>query len=285
MLQLNGKVVAEKLKQEIAAEIANICSGKKTKPTLAVVSVAADDASKVYVNNKQKAAIAVGMGFAHHALPAKTTQKQLEELIKTLNDDSKINGIILQLPVPKHLNARAAINKIAPHKDVDGLTDVNIGKLATGDATAMIACTASGVMELLNYYNVVVAGKNVVIINRSLLVGKPLTQLFLAANATVTVCHTKTLNLKQHTRAADILICATGQAGLINKSYIKRGSVLIDVSICRGQDGKLCGDVDYNNVSTRAAAVSPVPGGVGPLTVACLLKNTLTAYKVQHKIK
>ena len=272
---IDGKAVSQAIKDEIKQEITKIKANNGKDISLAVVLIGDDPASKVYVNNKAKACEYVGITSYTYRLPEETTQQQAEELVSSLVNDDKITGILVQLPLPKHLDENKILKLIPAKKDVDGFSDENIGKLLQGKKT-VISCTPFGVMELLRHYNVDLTGKNAVVIGRSNIVGKPMTALLINANATVTVCHSKTVNLKEITKKADVLIVAIGRPKFVTADMVKDGAVVIDVGINR-VDGKLVGDVDFENVEPIASMITPVPGGVGPMTIAMLMKNTLIA--------
>ena len=252
------------------------------EPCLAVIIVGDDPASRVYVNNKKKKCAAVGIKSLEFALPAQTTQRDLLELIERLNQNSLVNGILCQLPLPEHIDEKAVIEAIDPQKDVDCFCDVNVGKLWTGNAV-FLPCTPAGVMEMLRQYNIEVSGKNCVIVGRSNIVGKPLAALMLQNNATVTVCHSKTGNLDSVCRSADILVAAVGKAKFITADMVRENAVVIDVGINRDENGKLCGDVDFDAVKDKASFITPVPGGCGPMTIAMLMQNTVKACEIQNK--
>ncbi len=252
------------------------------EPCLAVIIVGDDPASRVYVNNKKKKCAAVGIKSLEFALPAQTTQRELLELIERLNQNSLVNGILCQLPLPEHIDEKAVIEAIDPQKDVDCFCDVNVGKLWTGNAV-FLPCTPAGVMEMLRQYNIEVSGKNCVIVGRSNIVGKPLAALMLQNNATVTVCHSKTGNLASVCRSADILVAAVGKAKFITADMVRENAVVIDVGINRDENGKLCGDVDFDAVKDKASFITPVPGGCGPMTIAMLMQNTVKACEIQNK--
>lgn len=271
---MNGKEVAKQIKLQVKDEIAAL----GLEPTLAVIVVGNNPASKVYVNNKKKACEYVGIQSLECIFPEDTTEAELLQMIDELNESSCVSGILVQLPLPEHINAETVIERIAPKKDVDGFTAINTGKLWLGKYD-LAPCTALGIIELLDYYNIDVAGKHCVVVGRSNIVGKPVAALMLERNATVTVCHSKTQNLSDITRKADVLIVAVGKPKFITWGMVKDGAVVIDVGINRDTDGKLCGDVDFKGVSDRASYLSPVPNGVGPMTVAMLMKNTLIAAK------
>ncbi len=246
-----------------------------------MVIVGDDPASRVYVNNKKKACAEVGIYSEEYALPEETTEKQLLELIDELNKNDKINGILVQLPLPKHLDEKTVLYAIDPKKDVDAFHPVNVGRIMIGDFD-FVPCTPAGVMELIAESGIDVAGKNCVVIGRSNIVGKPQAMLLLHKNGTVTVCHSKTKDLPEITKKADILVAAVGRAKFVTKDMVKPGAVVIDVGMNRDENGKLCGDVDFEKVSEIAGAITPVPGGVGPMTIAMLMKNTVKAALVAH---
>lgn len=276
---IDGKAVSSATRADIAAEVSEL-KAKGITVGLAVIIVGDDPASRVYVNNKKKACAELGMLSEEYALPADTTNDELLGLIRELNGRRDINGILCQLPLPKHLDEKAVINAISPEKDVDAFHPVNVGGIMTGDYT-FLPCTPAGVMQMLRHYNIETQGKHCVIIGRSNIVGKPMAMLMLHANATVTICHSRTVGLKEMCRQADILIAAVGKPKFVTADMIKKGAVVIDVGMDRDENGKLCGDVDFAAVETVASAISPVPGGVGPMTISMLMKNTLTAAKNQ----
>ncbi len=252
-------------------------------PGLAVVIVGDDPASRVYVNNKKKACEAVGFMSEEYALPAETTQEELLSLVETLNNKESINGILVQLPLPKHLDDKAVIEAISPLKDVDAFHAVNVGKIMLGEYD-FLPCTPAGVMEMLHSYDIPVEGKECVVIGRSNIVGKPMGMLLLHENGTVTICHSRTKNLAEVCKRADILIAAVGIPKFVKANMVKDGAVVIDVGMDRDENGKLCGDVDFENVKDKCSYITPVPGGVGPMTIATLMKNTLKACKLQNNI-
>lgn len=280
---LDGKSFSNKIKEQVKLDVSKLVEKGYNAPTLAVVIVGEDGPSQIYVNNKKNACAFVGINSVSVELPTKTTQAQLEAELNRLDKDKSINGILLQLPLPKGLDERRALNCISPAKDVDGLTNLSLGKLVSGEQ-CLTACTPTGIISLLKEYNVELSGKNVVIINRSNLVGKPLAHLMLNENATVTVCHSRTKNVSFYTKHADIVVTAVGRKNFLTADMIKRGAVVVDVAIVRLENG-LCGDADFENVSKKAKLITPVPGGVGPLTIASLMQNTVKAYKFQHGIK
>jgi methylenetetrahydrofolate dehydrogenase (NADP+)/methenyltetrahydrofolate cyclohydrolase len=272
---IDGKTIAATLREKIAGQVA----GMPKKPGLAVILVGDDPASHVYVRNKLKATQEVGMISFEHRLPQNTTEDEIKTLIERLNNDNTVHGILLQLPLPKHLNADALIQCIAPIKDVDGLTIPNIGKLVAG-LDGMVPCTPQGALALIQSVENDITGLHAVVIGRSLLFGKPMAQLLLAQNCTVTTAHSKTKNLKDICKQADILVAAVGCAQMVKPDFIKPGAIVIDVGINRMADGTLKGDVDFEGAKMIARAITPVPGGVGPMTIACLLSNTLKAAQV-----
>lgn len=272
MKSLLGKPVAESIYASLKEKISQM----KKKPNLVVLLVGEDPASKVYVGNKTQACERLGIGGETQHLKADISQAELIKRIEALNADSSVYGILVQLPLPKHIERDVVLSKIAPEKDVDGIHPLNMGKLVLGQK-GLVSCTPSGVMEMLRFYQIPVSGKRAVVIGRSEIVGKPMAQLLIAADATVTVCHSRTQNLKEITQQADVLIVAMGKPKAITAEYIKPGATVIDVGIHRQADGKLCGDVDTDSVNKVAGALSPVPGGVGPMTIAMLMNNLIQA--------
>ncbi|MBO7187553.1 MAG: bifunctional methylenetetrahydrofolate dehydrogenase/methenyltetrahydrofolate cyclohydrolase FolD [Clostridia bacterium] len=272
---IDGKAVSLAIKDQLKKDIAEYKTSTGKDISLAVVLIGDDPASKVYVNNKATACEYVGITSYTYRLPQETTQEQAEDLVSSLVNDEKITGILVQLPFPKHLDENKILKLIPANKDVDGFSDENIGKLLQGKKT-VVSCTPFGVMELLKHYNYDLTGKNAVVIGRSNIVGKPMTALLINANATVTVCHSKTKNLAEIARTADVLIVAIGRPKFVTEDMVKDGAVVIDVGINR-VDGKLVGDVDFDTVSKKASMITPVPGGVGPMTIAMLMKNTFIA--------
>lgn len=281
---IDGKAVSAAVKEEVAAEAAKLKEEHGLKVGLAVVIVGNDPASKVYVNNKKKACEAVGFKSFEYALDENTTQEQLLDLVSVLNRDETVNGILVQLPLPKHIDEKAIINAISPDKDVDAFHPVNVGKIMIGEYS-FLPCTPAGVMRLIESTGVDITGKQCVVIGRSNIVGKPQAMLLLQKNGTVTVCHSKTKNLKEICLSADILVVAIGRAKFVTGDMIKEGAVVIDVGMDRDENGKLCGDVDFESAEKKAGYITPVPGGVGPMTIAMLMKNTLTAAKQQAGIE
>lgn len=278
---IDGKIISASVKERVKSEVAEL-NKKGITVGLAVIIVGEDPASKVYVANKKKACEALGIISEEYALPESTSQEELINLINKLNADDKINGILCQLPLPRHLDEKLIINSIDPEKDVDAFHPVNVGKIMIGDYY-FLPCTPAGVMEMLAYEGIEVEGKNCVVIGRSNIVGKPMNMLLLHKNGTVTICHSKTKDLAEICKKADILVAAVGRANFVTADMVKDGAVVIDVGINR-VDGKLCGDVDFKNVSLKASAITPVPGGVGPMTIAMLMQNTLTAAKKQNNL-
>ncbi len=274
---ISGKDISAVIKEELKQEIADLVK-QGHQPGLAVVLVGEDPASQVYVRNKAKTCEALGMYSEVHRLDASTSEADLLALIQDLNQSSKINGILVQLPLPKHINEKAVIDAIAVEKDVDGFHPISVGNLMIGD-DCYLPCTPAGVIELLKRSNIEIAGKHAVVVGRSNIVGKPVSLLLLREHATVTICHSRTPNIEQITKQADILVAAVGRANMIKKEHIKSGAVVIDVGINRLEDGSLAGDVDFNDVKDTAGWITPVPGGVGPMTITMLMKNTLEAAK------
>lgn len=279
---IDGKAISSALKENLRRETDALLAEGKRAPGLAVVIVGDNPASRVYVNNKHKACEAVGFHSEEYALPAAATQEDLLSLVRTLNKKSDIDGILVQLPLPKHLDERAVIEAIDPQKDVDAFHPENAGRLLIGQP-AFLPCTPAGVMEMLKAEGIDPNGKSCVIIGRSNIVGKPMALLLLQKNGTVTVCHSHTENLAEICRRADILVSAVGKAKFVTADMVKPGAVVIDVGMNRNEAGKLCGDVDFDAVAEKAGWITPVPGGVGPMTIAMLLQNTMTAYRKNRK--
>lgn len=273
---IDGKAVSQKVKDEIRAEIER----DGLDIGLAVVIVGNNQASRVYVNNKKKACEVCGIKSYEYALPEETSEEQLLELVDTLNNDKNINGILVQLPLPKQINEEKIIERISPLKDVDAFNAVNVGKIMIGNYV-FLPCTPAGVMELIHSTGTEISGKECVVIGRSNIVGKPMAMLLLHENATVTICHSRTKNLAEVCRRADILVSAVGKADFVTADMVKDGAVVIDVGMNRNAENKLCGDVKYDEVEPKASFITPVPGGVGPMTIAMLMKNTLMAKKLQ----
>ena len=279
---IDGKKVSAQVKEQVRIETEELVK-KGIKPGLAVIIVGDDPASRVYVNNKKKACEKVGFLSKEFALPATTTQEELLALVNELNEDKEINGILCQLPLPKGLDEKAVIEAISPLKDVDAFHASNVGKIMIGDYD-FLPCTPAGVMEMLHSYIIPVEGKECVVIGRSNIVGKPMAMLLLHENGTVTITHSRTKNLKEVTKRADILVAAIGKPKFVTADMVKEGAVVIDVGMDRDENGKLCGDVDFENVKEKCSAITPVPGGVGPMTIAVLMKNTLKACKIQNNL-
>ena len=278
---INGKELAKKIRGELKLEVDSL-RGNGIIPKLAVIMVGDDKASEVYVRNKSKACNEIGIEFEEFLLKSNIKQEELIDLIKKLNDRKDVHGILLQSPIPEHLNIREAFDTIDYRKDVDGFNPVNIGKLAIGE-DAFVSCTPYGVIKMLEEYNIVIEGKRAVVIGRSNIVGKPLIQCLLNKNATVTICHSKTKNIAEITKEADILIAALGKPKFVKENMVKENAVVIDVGINRNEEGKLVGDVDFENVSKKASYLTPVPGGVGPMTIAMLMNNVVKATKMQEE--
>ena len=279
---IDGKEVSNHVKTKVREEV-DALKEKGIEPALAVIIVGNDPASRVYVNNKKKACEFTGMRSVEYAMPEETTEEELLSVIDKLNADDSINGILCQLPVPKHISEKAVIERISAKKDVDVFSAENVGKMWQGDYD-MASCTPMGVIELLDYYGIDVCGKNCVIIGRSNIVGKPMASLLLERSATVTICHSRTKNLSEITSKADLIVAAVGRAKFVTADMVKEGAIVVDVGINRNDDGKLCGDVDFENVKDKCEFITPVPGGCGPMTIAVLMKNTLLACKKQNGI-
>lgn len=278
---ISGKAVSAEVRQRIAEETAEL-KQKGITPGLAVILVGDNPASQVYVRNKEKACAEVGFYSEKYVLPGETTQAELLALIERLNADSRIHGILVQLPLPDQLDPQTVIEAIAPEKDVDAFHPMNVGGLLTG-TSCFLPCTPAGVMELLHSERISPEGKHCVVLGRSNIVGKPMAMLLLRENGTVTICHSRTQNLADICRQADILIAAVGRARFVTADMVKPGAVVIDVGMNRDENGKLCGDVDYGAVEPVAGYITPVPGGVGPMTIAMLMQNTLTAARTYDK--
>lgn len=277
-MEISGKKVREEKMKLLKRELEKI----KSQPGLAVIQVGDNPASEVYIKQKEKAALELNYMFTRHYFPKSYTEEIISEEIKRLNNDDRVDGIIVQMPLPSHIDSHRIQNLIDPSKDVDGLTDINGGKLFHG-VPELIPCTPKGIMDLLEYYNISVEGKNAVIIGRSILVGRPMGALLTNQNATVTICHSKTENLEYYTKNADIIIVAVGQKHFLKREMVKDGAVVIDVGINR-VDGKNYGDADFENLKDKCSYITPVPGGVGPMTVYELMENTYQAYKLRRKL-
>ncbi len=278
---IDGKKISTEIKDETKAKVAEL-KEQGIEISLAVVQVGDNPASCVYVRNKKKACEYVGINSVSHELPEETTEAELLELIDKLNNDDSINGILVQLPLPKHMDENKVIDAISPYKDVDGFHLMNVGALSTGQK-GFVSCTPYGIIELLKRSNIDIAGKHCVVIGRSNIVGKPMSMLLLRENGTVTIVHSKTKNMKEITKQADILVVAIGKPKFVDDTFVKEGAVVIDVGINRGDDNKICGDVDFEKVEPKASAITPVPGGVGPMTIAMLMNNCLESYELSKK--
>lgn len=274
---INGKLISQQIKDELKAEVAALKEQGKTC-CLAVIQVGKDPASTVYVSNKKKACEYIGIRSLSYELPEETTEKELLELIENLNKDTSVHGILCQLPLPSHIDEKKVLNTISPKKDVDGFHPQNVGALVVDDF-GFVSCTPAGIIELLKRSNIEISGKHCVVMGRSNIVGKPASLLMLKENATVTTCHSKTQNLKEVCKQADILIVAIGKPQFVTSEYVKEGAVVIDVGIHRDEQNKLCGDVHYAEVEPICSAITPVPGGVGPMTICMLMKNCVDAMK------
>ena len=278
---IDGKKVSQEIKDELKEKVAKLKSEGR-EITLVVVLVGSDPASQVYVRNKQQACEYVGINSKTYELAETTSQEDLLKLIDELNNDNKVNGILVQLPLPKHIDEDLIIKAISPLKDVDGFHPESVGKLSIGQP-GFVSCTPAGIIELLKRSNIKIEGKHCVVIGRSNIVGKPMAMLFLRENATVTVCHSKTKDLKAITKQADILVASIGKAHFVTKDYIKQNAVVIDVGINRDENNKLCGDLDFDGLKDHVKAITPVPGGVGPMTIAMLLQNCFQTVDFQSK--
>ena len=277
---IDGRACAEKILENIKTKTSKL----NKKPGLSVILVGENPASKVYVKNKEKKAIEAGFNSNVYRLPENTSKLELLNLIDKLNNEDNTDGILLQLPLPKHLNPSDFLDKIDPKKDVDGFHPINSGKLLNNEKPYVIPCTPKGIIRLLDEYNIEIAEKNAVVIGRSNIVGKPVSMLLLNKNATVTIAHSKTKNLIDVVKQADIIVSATGISNIITKDMVKEGAAVIDVGIIRGEDGKLKGDVDFNNIKDIAGFITPVPGGVGPMTIAMLMENTLELHLLRNNL-
>ena len=281
---IDGKLVSSEVRKSITEEVKAFVKETGKTPGLAVILVGNDPASAVYVRNKHKACLEVGINSYEITMPEETTEDELLKKIDELNKDENVNGILVQLPLPKHISEERIINSISPEKDVDAFHPFNVGKIMLGNYD-FLPCTPAGIMKLLEFYQIDITGKECVVLGRSNIVGKPMAHLLLQKNGTVTVCHSKTKNLSEVTRRADVLVVAIGKANFVTADMVKPGAVVIDVGINRLEDGKLCGDVDYTNVSDIVSYITPVPGGVGPMTITMLLKNTLkSAFNAQKNM-
>jgi len=279
---IDGKLVSSEIRRQLTADVASFKEETGITPGLAVILVGNDPASTVYVRNKHRGCEEAGMNSYQIYMPEETTEDELLSKIDELNSSDDVHGILVQLPLPKHISEDKVIARISPDKDVDAFNNYNVGKILTGKYD-FLPCTPAGIMELLKYYNVEISGKECVVIGRSNIVGKPMALLLLAANGTVTVCHSRTKDLSEITKRADILVVAIGKANFVGKNMVKDGVIIIDVGINRLPDGKLAGDVNFAEVEEKASMITPVPGGVGPMTITMLLENTLTAAKKSIK--
>ena len=276
---IDGKKISQEIKDELKQRVGEL-KQQGTEIALAVIQVGDDPASSVYVRNKKNACAYIGINSLSYELPEETTEEELLELIHKLNQDEKVNGILVQLPVPKQINEEKIIQEIDPKKDVDGFHVQNVGALCVG-SKGYISCTPYGVIELLKRSGIAIEGKNCVVLGRSNIVGKPMSLLLLRENGTVTICHSKTQNLKEITRQADILVVAIGKPKFVDETFVKDGAVVIDVGIHRNEENKLCGDVDFERVAPHTSAITPVPGGVGPMTIAMLMKNCVNSINMK----
>lgn len=274
---IDGKKISQEIKDELKEKVAAMAKEGK-KVALAVIQVGNDPASSVYVRNKKKACEYIGIESLSYELPEETTEEELVALIEKLNADTKVNGILVQLPLPKHINEEKIIQTISPDKDVDGFHMQNVGALCTG-GKGYVSCTPLGIITLLKRSGIEIAGKRCVVMGRSNIVGKPMAMLLLRENGTVTICHSKTQDMKEITKQADILVVAIGKPKFVDETYVKEGAVVIDVGIHRNADNKLCGDVDFDKVAPHTSAITPVPGGVGPMTIAMLMNNCVSSVK------
>lgn len=279
-LIIDGKKISQDIKDELKEEVLAL-KEKNVKITLAVIQVGNDPASSVYVSNKKKACAYIGIESLSYELPENTSQEELLDLINKLNLNPEVNGILVQLPVPKHIDEEKVIQAIDPKKDVDGFHVKNVGALSTG-SKGFVSCTPAGIIELLKRSHIEIEGKSCVVLGRSNIVGKPMAMLLLRENGTVTICHSRTKNIKEITKQADILVVAIGKPKYVDETYIKEGAVVIDVGIHRNAEGKLCGDVDYDKVASHTSAITPVPGGVGPMTIAMLMSNCVRTLELQN---
>lgn len=278
---IDGKELSKKIRKELKKDVLDLIE-KGINPKLAVILVGEDPASQVYVRNKSKACEKTGIEFEEYIFDASITEEELIKTIKKLNEDTTVHGILVQCPLPKHINTNRALRAITPSKDVDGFHPVNVGNLSIGEDT-FVSCTPYGIVKMIEEYNIETEGKNAVILGRSNIVGKPLIQCMLNKNATVTVCHSKTKNIEEITKNADILIAAIGKPKFVKESMVKDGAVVIDVGINRLEDGTIVGDVDFENIEKKASYITPVPGGVGPMTIAMLLNNVVKSAKSNLK--
>lgn len=279
---IDGKAVAESIKSGLKNEVIKL-KENSIIPGLAVVMVGNDTASQIYVSKKEKICEEIGIYSEKYLLPQNTSQSELEILIDKLNNKPSINGILVQLPLPKHIDEFAINSKIIPEKDIDVFNPINIGEMILNKAN-LLPCTPAGIIEMLKYYNIPISGKNCVVIGRSNIVGKPIATLLTHNNGTVTLCHSKTKNLKEYCKNADLIVCSVGKPKFLTSDMVKDGAIIIDVGINRDENGKLCGDVDFENLKDKTSYITPVPGGVGPMTIVMLAKNTILATKIQNNL-
>lgn len=279
---IDGKIIAENIKSELKKDILDL-KQKGVVPGLAVIMVGNDNASEIYVSKKEKICKAIGIHSEKYLLPESTSQSELEDLIETLNKKSDINGILVQLPLPKHIDEFSINSKIIPEKDVDVFSPINIGKMIL-NKSKLLPCTPAGIIEMLKYHKIKIEGRNCVVIGRSNIVGKPMSILLTQHSGTVTLCHSKTKNLKEYCQNADIVVCSVGKPRILTADMIKKDAVVIDVGINRDKNENLCGDADFENLKDKASYITPVPGGVGPMTIVMLAKNTILATKIQNKL-
>lgn len=279
---IDGKIIAENIKSELKKDILDL-KQKGIVPGLAVIMVGNDNASEIYVSKKEKICKAIGIYSEKYLLPESTSQSELENIIETLNKKSDINGILVQLPLPKHIDEFSINSKIIPEKDVDVFSPINIGKMIL-NKSKLLPCTPAGIIEMLKYHKIKIEGRNCVVIGRSNIVGKPISILLTQHGGTVTLCHRKTKNLKEYCQNADIVVCSVGKPKILTADMIKKDAVVIDVGINRDKNGNLCGDADFENLKDKASYITPVPGGVGPMTIVMLAKNTIQATKIQNKL-
>lgn len=277
---LNGREISGEIRKELKEKVEQL-KQNGIHPGLAVILVGNDPASRIYVKNKKKACEETGISSFEYVLPEETSEEELIQLVETLNNDRSVHGILVQLPLPKHINTENVLLKISPEKDVDVFHPLNVGKIMIGNYR-LLPCTPAGIMEMLQRTGIELEGKQCVVIGRSNIVGKPMAMLLLHSNATVTICHSKTKNLMDVSRNADVLIVAVGKPGMINADYVKEGAVVIDVGINRLENGKVCGDVDFESVAEKASYITPVPGGVGPMTITMLLNNTIKSAELSR---
>ncbi len=279
---IDGKIISENIKSKLKNEVANL-KNQEIVPGLAVIMVGNNPASEIYVGKKEKMCKEIGIYSEKYLLPENITQSELENLIEALNQKQNINGILVQLPLPWHIDEFSINSKITPEKDVDVFNPINIGKMIL-NKSKLLPCTPAGIIEILKYHEIKIEGKNCVVIGKSNIVGKPMSILLTQHGGTVTLCHSKTKNLKKHSQTADIIICSVGKPRFLTSDMVKSGAIIIDVGINRDENGKLCGDADFENLKEKVSYITPVPGGVGPMTIIMLAKNTIQATKIQNKL-